>query len=120
LPRARVDAMIERRGVTDRRALIIRRALFRSRSSLPFDGIPAITLSERRSEGDVVLDSRDMRHVAVGGLVPKRETVPDAFEFLPNARHVYEIVRAAHRRAITHPEPYRADFMRVYIRFACR
>ena len=93
-------------GVTSQRVLIISGSLSRKTKSLRLTAIPGVTLTERRNgEGDVVLDTRDMSHVAAGGWKPRGETVPDAFEFLPDARHVYEIVEQARRHALANPLP---------------
>jgi hypothetical protein len=87
-------------GVTDRRVIVSSGLLSRRTTSHALDALPAVTLSERRhGEGDVVLEARDMSHVAAGGMVPKGSSVPPALEFLPQARHVYEIIRHAQRRA---------------------
>lgn len=98
-----VDAWLRRNtayGVTDRRVLVFSGLFSHRTTSYLLRVLPAITLSERRDgEGDVVLEATDMSHVAAGGMVPKGSSVPPALEFLPQARHVYEIIRDAHRRA---------------------
>ena len=87
-------------GVTDRRVIVCSGLFSRRTTSHLLRLLPAITLSERRGgEGDVVLEAGDMNHVAAGGLVPRGSSIPPALEFLPQARHVYEIIRDAHRRA---------------------
>ena len=98
-----VDVWVRRNtvyGVTARRVIVCSGLFSRRTTSHALEALPAITLSERRhGEGDVVLDATNMNHVAAGGLVPKGSSVPPALEFLPQARHVYEIIREAHRRA---------------------
>jgi hypothetical protein len=107
-------------AITDRRILIIDGVFRRTTKSLPFVGLPDITLTERRfGEGDVVFDEGDMNHVAAGGVVSKGRSVPDAFEFLPSARHVYEIARDAHQRACRAPAPERFDLSGLDTLFRC-
>ena len=87
-------------GVTNRRVIIVNGIRTRRTTSLPMPTIPAITLAEREDgSGDVVFDTTDARHVAVGGLVPRGSFVPIMLEFLPNVRHVYNIIREAQQSA---------------------
>ena len=80
--------------------IVISGPFARSTTSHTLRALPAITLSERRNgEGDVVLAASDMNHVAAGGMVSRGSSVPPALEFVADARHVYEIVRDAQRRA---------------------
>lgn len=83
-------------GVTDRRVMVLSGHFSARTTSYALGTLPAVTLTERRNgEGDVVLAATDMSHVAAGGLVGRKESVPPALEFVTNARDVYEIVRGA-------------------------
>jgi hypothetical protein len=87
-------------GVTDRRVIVISGLFTLNTTSHALSALPAVTLTERRNgEGDVVLADTDMSHVATGGMVSRGRSVPPALEFLSDARHVYEILRAAQRQA---------------------
>jgi hypothetical protein len=97
------DALARRNtayGVTNHRVIVISGVLSRTTTTYPLRTLPAFTLSERRNgEGDIVLASSDMNHVAVGGVVGRGQSVPPALEFLADVRRIYEILRDAHRRA---------------------
>lgn len=88
-------------AVTDRRLLLVSGSRSQVTTSLSLRTLPAITLAERADgSGDIVFDGTDARHVAVGGLVPRGSSVPTMFEFVPNARRVYDVIREAQLHAV--------------------
>jgi Bacterial PH domain len=87
--------------LTDRRLLVALGGKSPSVSTFSLRTIPAITLVESKAgSGDIVLDFSDARHVAVGGLRPKGSLAPTMLEFLPDARHVYNLICEAQRQAV--------------------
>jgi PH (Pleckstrin Homology) domain-containing protein len=107
-------------GITDRRA-IIRRGLFGRTKSMPLIEVPAILVTRHGSgEGDVVFDTEDMSHVAVGGAVPRGRRVPDAFEFVANPESVHAIARSAWLRAPEELAPVPVDLNGLGVIFARR
>jgi hypothetical protein len=86
-------------GVTDQRVLILTHRPGRSVQSLPLDTLRELSLSEGRRGGTITFGSPGGPNswLSGAGWPGTRRFAPPAFEQIPQARDVYELIRGTQR-----------------------